>query len=423
MRSKTDGWHTRALGDIARIIRGVSYKGADLGGEGSLVGLGALAPGGGFKAEGVKQWLGRYRDDQLLDTGDIVISTTDLTQNGEVLGAAATIPSGLPAPAVVSHHLAKVEPISSDVDARYLAAALRSPAFRSWMAAHAGGTTVRQVKASEVEAYPAPVPPLDEQRRISRVLGALDDKIESNRRIAATLEEIAATLFKARFVDFVDHDDLVESEIGPVPSGWEVSPVGEAVKVVGGSTPSTKEPRYWEQGTHCWATPKDLSGLRSPVLLDTSRHITDAGVETISSGLLPERTVLLSSRAPVGYTAISMMPVAVNQGFIAIPPSDGLPAEYVMFWLRDNLAEIRAHAGGTTFAEISKRAFRPLPMLVPPADELDAFSRMARPIIDQIASLDRQRRHIASLRDTLLPRLISGQVRVSADAFEGAQTG
>jgi type I restriction enzyme, S subunit len=130
--------------------------------------------------------------------------------------------------------------------------------------------------------------------------------------------------------------------------------------------------------------------------------------------------VLLSSRAPVGYTAISMTPVAVNQGFIAIPPNGGPSAEYVLFWLRENMDAIRAHAGGTTFAEISKRAFRPLPMLVPPPDEIAAFGQLARPMVDQIASLDRERGSLAAVRDTLLPKLISGQIRVPADAFEDA---
>jgi type I restriction enzyme S subunit len=256
------------------------------------------------------------------------------------------------------------------------------------------------------------VPPIVEQRHIGRVLGTLDDKIASNRRIAATLEQIAATLFKALFVYFVDHDDLVESEIGPIPRRWDIAPVGEALRVVGGSTPSTKEPVYWDGGAHCWATPKDLSGLDEPILLDTARHITDAGVERISSGLLPPRTVLMSSRAPIGYTVISLVPIAVNQGFIAVPPSDDVPSEYVLFWMRENMDRIKANAGGTTFAEISKRAFRPLPMLLPPEQALNDFAQTAAPLIDRIAACVRENLWLAALRDALLPKLISGELRV-----------
>jgi type I restriction enzyme S subunit len=260
------------------------------------------------------------------------------------------------------------------------------------------------------------LPALPEQARIARVLGSLDDKIENNRRLARTLEEIAATLFKAHFVDFVSHDDLVESEIGPIPRGWRVDEVGEVLRVVGGSTPSTKESVYWDGGTHRWATPKDLSGLDEPIILDTARHITDAGVDRISSGLLPPPTVLMSSRAPVGYTAISLVPIAINQGFIAFPPSDNVPSEYILFWLRANIGRIKAHAGGTTFAEISKRAFRPLPMLLPPMEELDGFRECAEPLISRIAACVRENAVLSDIRDALLPRLTSGQIRVPPDA-------
>jgi len=263
-------------------------------------------------------------------------------------------------------------------------------------------------------------PPVDEQRRIAGVLSSLDDKIESNRRLTRTLEAIAAALFKARFVDFVGHDNLVESEIGSIPSGWRIKPVGEVLRIVGGSTPSTKEPAYWDGGTHRWATPKDLSGRAEPVLLDTARHITDAGIERISSGLLPPRTVLMSSRAPVGYTTIGLVPIAVNQGFIAVPPSPTVPSEYVLFWMRANMGLIKANAGGTTFAEISKRAFRPLPMLVPPEQELRRFRDASEPLIDQIAACVREISLLAEIRDALLPSLMSGALRIGATTLEGS---
>ena len=117
-----------------------------------------------------------------------------------------------------------------------------------------------------------------------------------------TLEAMAQALFKSWFIDFDGHDpaDLVDSELGPIPRGWGVGEIGKVVKVVGGSTPRTKEPKYWEGGTHCWTTPKDLSSAQSPLLLSTARRITDAGLAKISSGLLPSGTFLLSSRAPVG---------------------------------------------------------------------------------------------------------------------------
>ena len=113
-------------------------------------------------------------------------------------------------------------------------------------------------------------------------------------------------------------DRLADSEMGEIPEGWEVSEIGDEVDAVGGATPSTREAAYWNQGQHHWATPRDLSKLFSPVLLNTDRKITDSGVERISSGILPVGTVLLSSRAPIGYLAIAEVRTAVNQGFIAM---------------------------------------------------------------------------------------------------------
>src|SRR5581483_6014370 len=182
------------------------------------------------------------------------------------------------------------------------------------------------------------LPPLSEQGGIAEVLGALDDKIELNRRVNETLEAMARAIFKSWFVDFdpvrakaegrqpsgmdaataaLFPDSFEDSRLGNIPTGWHTCAVGDVIEIGGGSTPSTKESRYWDGQIH-WATPKDLSILREPVLLDTERRITQAGIEQIGSRVYPEGTVLLSSRAPIGYLAISEVPVAVNQGMIAM---------------------------------------------------------------------------------------------------------
>ena len=209
-------------------------------------------------------------------------------------------------------------------------------------------------------------------------------------------------------------DRLVDSEMGKIPEGWEVSEIGQEVDAVGGSTPSTKETSYWHEGQRYWATPKDLSKLRSPVLLDTSRKITDAGLQKISSGTLPVGTVLMSSRAPIGYLAIAEVPTAVNQGFIAMKCEKRLPNLYVLYWCHHNLGHIKDIAGGSTFPEISKKAFRPVPVLVPSEPILQAFERLSHPLYGQLVVNMKQAATLAALRDTLLPKLISGEIRVPA---------
>jgi len=249
-----------------------------------------------------------------------------------------------------------------------------------------------------------PVPPLPVQRAIAHILGTLDDKIELNRRMNETLEAIARSIFKAWFVD---------STADGLPDGWKLSTIGESAQVVGGGTPSTKELAYWEGGTVNWVTPKDLAALSNPVLLDTDRRITELGAKQISSGVLPKGTVLLSSRAPIGYLVISEIPVAINQGFIAMICDGELPNHYIMQWTQANMDIIEGRANGTTFLEISKSSFRPIPIIVPPSDILKRFTEQAEAIHQKIVSNLKESHTLATMRDALLPKLLSGEIRVS----------
>jgi type I restriction enzyme S subunit len=288
-----------------------------------------------------------------------------------------------------------------------------------------------------LKALDVTLPPLPEQRAIAHILGKLDDKIELNRRMNETLEAMARALFKSWFVDFdpvraksegrdpglpkpladLFPARLVDSELGDIPEGWEVKPVGDLADVVGGTTPSTKESSYWEDGTHAWATPKDLSGLPVPVLLDTERRITDAGLSQIGSGLLPKGTVLLSSRAPIGYLAVAELPVAINQGFIAMVPKAGISNLYLLRWARVAHDDIASRANGSTFMEISKSNFRPIPVVAPPTNVMEAFERLARPLYERVVRCARESHLVAEARDSLIPKLIAGEVRVTARGF------
>jgi len=276
--------------------------------------------------------------------------------------------------------------------------------------------------------------PIEEQRAIAHILGMLDDKIALNRRMNETLEVMARALFKSWFVDFdpvrakaegqdpglpnpladLFPDSFEDSELGEIPKGWEIKSIGDLADVVGGTTPSTKEQSYWEGGTHAWATPKDLSALSVPVVLDTERRITDAGLSQIGSGLLPKGTVLMSSRAPIGYLAIAEIPVAINQGFIAMTPKAGMSNLFLLLWASVAHEEIVSRANGSTFLEISKANFRPIPVVTPSADVMHKFDQLVRPLYKRIVECAREARTLAALRDTLLPRLISGELRMKA---------
>jgi len=293
---------------------------------------------------------------------------------------------------------------------------------------------------------------LDQQRAIAHILGTLDDRIELNRRMNETLEAMAQALFKSWFVDFdpvvvnaieagnpipenfaeraahyraqpdalglPEHilrlfpDCFQDSELGPIPEGWGVAQIGNLVRCVGGATPSTKNLEFWEGGNHPFLTPRDMASMKAPIVLDTERHITDAGVSKISSRQLPVGTVLLSSRAPIGYLGINRVPVSINQGIIAMICDRMISYSYVFFWVRNNMDVIKGKAGGTTFAEISKRNFRTIPALRPSDEILEEFSKNGQSTFEKIADNVASSETLVTLRDTLLPKLISGELQV-----------
>lgn len=323
--------------------------------------------------------------------------------------------------------------LDSSIDPVFISYVLGSTAYRRWITQNAHGATMPSLNQEILGRVPLPIPTLPEQRAIAAVLGALDDKIELNRRVNQTLEQMAQALFKSWFVDFdpihanrngeampglakevqaLFPSAFEDSALGEIPQGWRIGQIGDHVQVVGGSTPSTKDAEFWDSGVIHWATPKDLSDLHDPVLIQTERKITEAGLAQISSGLLPEGTVLLSSRAPIGYIAVAEIPVAINQGFIAMKCDGGLPNHYVRHWARVNKDVIIGRANGTTFLEISKTNFRPIPVIVPQQAIIILFQTQAQFIHNKVVANLKQSDTLAATRDALLPRLLSGEVRV-----------
>ncbi|MGA9991349.1 MAG: restriction endonuclease subunit S [Thiobacillaceae bacterium] len=394
-----------------------------------------------------RQWL-------TLSKGDLIFARRSLVAEG---AGKCSIVLDLDEPTTFESSIIRARPDSTKADPLYL-----YYFFSSSLGLHRLDTIRRHVAVagitgSDLAQLEIPVPPLSEQRAIAHILGTLDDKIELNRRMNETLEAMARALFKSWFVDFdpvrakqvgwvspsgrnppiavngglrgdaanppydlpphildLFPDSLEDSELGEIPKGWQIKSISDLTDVVGGTTPSTKEQSFWEGGTHAWATPKDLSALSVPILLDTERRITEAGLSQIGSGLLPKGTVLLSSRAPIGYLVVTEIPVGINQGFIAMLPKTGTSNLFLLLWASAAHEEIVSRANGSTFLEISKANFRPIPVVAPPTDVMRKFDRLARPLYERIIECARESRTLAALRDTLLPKLISGELRVQA---------
>jgi type I restriction enzyme S subunit len=348
-------------------------------------------------------------------------------------GETAFVPPGLQF--ALGQNLVLLRADGTRVDPAFLRWLVRGPEWWNQIRKFLNvGAVFDSLKCADVPNFELRIPPLHAQRAIAHILGTLDAKIELNRRVNESLEAIARALFRSWFVDFdpirakaesrdpglpqsladLFPDSFEDSELGEIPKGWEVKTIGDLAEVVGGSTPSTKEPAYWQGGVHAWATPKDLSTLSVPVLLDTERRITDAGLMQIGSGLLPKGTVLLSSRAPIGYLAIAEVSVAINQGFIAMKPKVGTSNLFLLLWAGSAHDEIISRANGSTFLEISKSNFRSIPVVTPSTIVMRAFSRQIEPLHQRIVENERESRTLLACRDALLPKLISGELKVSA---------
>lgn len=291
------------------------------------------------------------------------------------------------------------------------------------------GSTIKRLYNSNIEQTKISLPLLSEQKLISKILSDLDSKIELNQNMNKTLEEIGKAIFKHWFIDFEFPNEegkpykssggemVYNEELGKeIPKYWKLEIIDNVVTVKGGSTPDTTNNEYWFNGSINWCTPKDLSNLNSPILLDTDKKITEKGLATISSGLLPVGTLLLSSRAPIGYLAISEIPVSINQGFIAILCNKILSKYFMLFWLQHNMIQIESRAQGTTFQEINKTNFRNIPILTPTQKILNHFDNLLHTFYYSMVKNQKEINIISQMRDSLLPKLMSGKIRVPVEA-------
>ncbi len=360
---------------------------------------------------------------------------------------------------VIAWNVLRLQP-SNKINADFLVYLLNNPSNKKMIQSLNSSSTMPFVSGGEIGKVEFSFPDLNKQAEIAKILKSLDDKIHLNNQINQTLESIAQAIFKSWFIDFdpvrakiaakqegkdselaamciisgksedeiqqmpegdfaelqataaLFPEEFVESELGEVPKGWEVSTVGEQVQAVGGGTPSTKNADFWDNGIHYWTTPKDLSNLTDKILLNTERKLTDTGLKKISSGLLPKNTVLMSSRAPVGYLALAKIEVAINQGYIAILPNTKYSAEYLIQWCEANMAEIKGRASGTTFLEISKKNFREINFICSDEKVVTVYTKTAKTLYDEISLKAEENQSLINLRDTLLPKLLSGELEV-----------
>ena len=418
------GWLDVSLGDCATLTKGLSYKSAFLNEDGpDLLGLGQFVPGGGAKLDGGRTYSGEYRDKDVARPGDVLIAMTDLTQRGDVLGSPLMVPRTVGDFCLFTLDAGKLEP-RKGLDPQFLYYTLRSKDFRGFAAAHATGTTVRRVRPADVLSYEFRLPPLEEQRAIARVLGALDDKIELNRRMSETLEEMARALFRSWFVDFEpvrakakgrpsglppDLDALFPasfeaSELGEIPAGWEVRSLDEIATFTNGLALQ----RFPPEGDE-WLPVIKIAEMKRGYTARTSKASTSIDPRYI----VEDGDLLFSWSGSLELVLWTHGRGALNQHLFKVT-SDEFPRWFYSGWTRKHLDDFRGIAAGkaTTMGHIQRHHLTDAKVVVPPTGLVVSGDKHLADLVRRRVGLAVQSRDLAKQRDTLLPRLVSGESRV-----------
>lgn len=317
--------------------------------------------------------------------------------------------------------------IPNITDSHYLYYLMRTPIIRDTLIKSMTGTSGRQRAQKEsLLDFQFSIPSLQEQTKIAKTLSNIDDKIRLNQQIIANLEELSRTLFKRWFVDFEFPDkegnpyksskgEFISSSQGLIPRASSIGTIDQIGSIIGGGTPLKKIAEYYTTSGISWITPKDLSIDKSIFIYNGQIDITNLGLEKSSAKLMPEESILFSSRAPIGYIAITGKPVATNQGFKSIVPNKGLGPYYIYFLLKQMLPAIKQSAGGSTFKEISGKGLKNIEIIIPNKNIVDKFNEIVKVYFDKIKSLELEVQLIENLRDTLLPKLMSGEIELPND--------
>ncbi|SDM26291.1 restriction endonuclease subunit S [Nonomuraea jiangxiensis] len=257
------------------------------------------------------------------------------------------------------------------------------------------GAAQPMLNRNYIKNIPIKLPERQEQESISALLGSLDDKIAVNNRIVAKLQELG--------------DAFYGQAVSGIAPGEES--FASTANVFGGGTPRTSEPMYWD-GDIMWTTPSDVTALQAPYLFDTKRKITSAGLESCASRLYPAGSIFMTSRATIGSFAVPQRPAAVNQGFIVVIPQNPALCWWLFHEMRSRVDEMLSLANGSTFLELSRKTFKAMSVRLASPEVVAEFDAKARALHRRAAHSAQETQTLTELRDALLPKLLSGEVKV-----------
>ncbi len=266
------------------------------------------------------------------------------------------------------------------------------------------GTKMPRGDKKAMKTYKILLPPLPTQKAIAKVLSAFDDKIELLREQNETLEQIGQTLFKEWFGKYSPSrpDDL--------PEGWRVGKLGEVIETFLGGTPSRSKKEYWTNGTIPWINSGKVNDFR---ITEGSEMITQEAVENSSTKLLPKGTVVLAiTGATLGQYSRLEIDACFNQSVVGLKENEKFKSSYIYFWVANNISHIIKHASGGAHQHINKENINQTDFIIPTEEYLNEYYKMADVIMEKISNNVFQIQTLTQTRDTLLPKLMKGEVLV-----------
>ncbi len=284
------------------------------------------------------------------------------------------------------------------------------------------GGAQQNLNGAMIKNLPISIPDLPTQIAIAEILSSLDDKIELNNNINKELEKLAQTLFKQWFIDFEfpnengepyqsSGGEMVESELGMIPKNWEVRKLSALIRLTGGGTPKRSNAEYWD-GKIKWFSIQDIPNDSQVFVVDTKEKITELGLNKSSTKLLPRGTTIITARGTVGKLALVAEPMAMNQSCYGVNGASGLGEFYTYFNLKNAVEKLRQNVHGAVFDTITSNTFDTIKSIYGNNDLANLFEEIVRPMMEQIENHCRENQELSNLRDTLLPKLISGELNV-----------
>lgn len=409
MDADSSDWQVVSLADVCDLVPGFAFKSKDFGDyPDKVIKIKDIQPPfvNSMDLEGVD--LSKYNKSKIekyiVYPGDYVLAMT-----GATIGKIGVITKGS---FYINQRVLVFRPKQDLCDKRFLYYTLLNSDFLPFVLNHIDSESAQpNISATTIGKYEFALPPIPIQQEIARVLSSLDDKIEVNNQINRNLEEQAKAIFKSWFVDFepFKNGKFIDSELGRIPKGWETGKFTDVVQILGGGTPKTSIPEYWN-GMIPFFTPKDVGD--SIYTFATEKNLTEEGLNNCNSRLYPENTVFVTARGTVGKLALAGVPMAMNQSCYALVGKNVSPL-FVFFLALQVVETLKKIANGAVFDAIVTRDFETKSVIIPPEEAINRFVELIAPIFKMIHSNVIQNTSLVQSRDTLLPKLMSGEFDIN----------